>query len=48
MLFRSVRAAECRTLALWQGLDKVIRDYLSGITLADLVQSDQDGGTYVI
>ena len=43
-----VRAAECRTLALWQGLDKVIRDYLSGITLADLVQSDQDGGSYVI
>lgn len=43
-----VRAAECRTLALWQGLDKVIRDYLSGITLADLVQSDQVGGSYVI
>lgn len=42
------RAAECRTLPLWQGLDKVIRDYLTGVTLADLMQSPQDGGSYVI
>lgn len=42
------RAAECRTLALWQGLDKVIRDYLTGVTLADLIQSGGDGGSYVI
>ena len=34
--------------ALWQGLDKVIRDYLTGVTLADLIQSRQDGGSYVI
>lgn len=30
------RMAECRTLSMWQGLDKVITDYLDGITLADL------------
>lgn len=42
------RAAECRTLALWQGLDKVIRDYLTGVTLADLIQPGEDGGSYVI
>ena len=42
------RAAECRTLSLWQGLDKVINDYLDNITLADLMHSDSDGYNYVI
>ena len=42
------RAAECRTLSLWQGLDKVINDYLDNITLADLMHSDSDGYDYVI
>ena len=42
------RAAECRTLSLWQGLDKVINDYLDNITLADLMHSDPDGYDYVI
>ena len=42
------RAAECRTLSLWQGLDKVINDYLDNITLADLMHRDSDGYGYVI
>ena len=42
------RAAECRTLSLWQGLDKVINDYLDNITLADLMHSDSDGYDYVL
>ena len=42
------RAAECRTLPLWQGLDKVIRDYLTGITLSDLMQQGVEGNCYVI
>lgn len=42
------RAAECRTLSLWQGLDKVINDYLDNITLADLMHSNSDGFDYVI
>ena len=42
------RAAECRTLPLWQGLDKVISDYLDNITLSDLMHSDSDGYDYVI
>ena len=42
------RAAVCRTLPLWQGLDKVINDYLDNITLADLMHSDPDGYDYVI
>ena len=28
----------CRTLPLWQGLEKLIRNYLSGITLEDLLE----------
>lgn len=32
------RSAECKTLAMWQGLDRVIAEYLDGITLADLVK----------
>ena len=42
------RAAECRTLPLWQGLNKVIRDYLDNITVADLMQRDGQGNDYVI
>ncbi len=30
-------AANCRTLPLWQGLDRVIAEYLGSYTLADLV-----------
>ena len=32
------RRDACRTLPLWQGLEKLIRDYLSGITLEDVVE----------
>lgn len=42
------RAAECRTLELWQGLDQVIREYLSGVTVADLTRQGADGDNYVI
>ena len=42
------RAAECRTLPLWQGLNKVISDYLDNITVADLMQQDGQGNDYVI
>lgn len=42
------RAAECRTLALWRGLDKAIRGYLDSVTVADLMRQDRDGFDYVI
>lgn len=42
------RAAECRTLSLWQGLDGVIHDYLKQFTLADLVRRGDAGDDYVI
>ena len=32
------RAADCRTLPLWEGLDKAVRDYLGGWTLRDLMK----------
>lgn len=42
------RSGGCRTLALWQGLDKVIREYLESVTIADLVEQGTDGDDYVI
>jgi Rrf2 family protein len=42
------RAAWCRTLTLWQGLDKVIHEYLESYTVADLVRADDPGNDYVI
>ena len=32
------RSRNCQTLPLWQGLDKVISDYLVQFTLADLIR----------
>ena len=42
------RAAECRTLPLWQGLDRVIIGYLDSVTIADLRHRDAAGNDYVI
>lgn len=42
------RMAGCRTLPIWQGLDKLIQDYLNHITIADLIQTDLTGNDYVI
>ena len=42
------RAAGCRTLAMWQGLDQGIREYLDQFTIADLMQAEQPGDFYVI
>lgn len=41
------RAAECRTLPVWQGYYDATRSYFSDITLADLMNTPQ-GGNYVI
>lgn len=32
-----VRRSECITLPFWQGLDKVIKEYVDGFTLQDLI-----------
>ena len=42
------RASNCRTLPLWEGLDKVVREYLGHYTVQDLVQQNSGGFDYVI
>ena len=42
------RAAECRTLEFWRGLNDVIDKYTSGYTLADLMHKAQPGNDYII
>ena len=42
------RASLCRTLPLWSGLDKIVRDYLSGFTILDLIKEDKRDYNYVI
>ena len=42
------RSYVCRTLSMWQGLDKVINEYLDQFTLADLMQGGRPGDDYVI
>lgn len=44
------RQADCATLPVWKGLDKVINEYLDGITLRDILdqQSARRGDDYVI
>lgn len=41
-------SADCMTLPVWQGLDKIIRDYLGGITLQDILDRHNVGNDYVI
>lgn len=42
------RCCDCLTLPVWQGLDKVVRDYLGGITLQDVLDRRNVGNDYVI
>ena len=42
------RMSRCRTLPLWQGLDKVIHDYLESVTIADLMEQGAAGNDYII
>ncbi|MBQ1210946.1 MAG: Rrf2 family transcriptional regulator [Clostridia bacterium] len=35
------RAAGCRTLPVWQGLDNVIHEYLRSVTLADILEQEE-------
>ena len=42
------RSHQCRTLSLWQGLDKVINEYLDSVTIADLMCREAVGDDYVI
>ena len=37
----------CHTLPLWEGLSRVINDYLDSVTLADLVNNNRADGSYM-
>ena len=42
------RAARCKPLPLWQGLDQAIHAYLKSVTIADLMEQGTAGDDYVI
>ncbi len=44
------RSDNCATLSVWQGLHKVITEYLDSMTLQDILdkQQENNGGDYVI
>ena len=42
------RAAECRTLEFWRGLNDAIRHYTDGFTVADMMRSGTEGNDYII
>lgn len=41
-------AADCATLPVWKGLNKVINDYLDGITLQDIIDGQNSSYDYII
>ena len=42
------RAARCRTLPLWEGLNQVVGEYLGRYSVRDLMRRDEDSLDYVI
>ena len=42
------RSADCKTLPLWRGLERVINEYLDGITLRDMIEAGREGYDYSI
>ncbi len=42
------RASHCQTLKMWEGLNKLINDYLNGITIDDLVRKSDYIDNYII
>ena len=38
------RVASCRTLPIWEGLDRVLSEYLSGYTVQDLICPEAETG----
>lgn len=42
------RFKTCKTLPMWQKLDRIIDDYFEGITLADLLGNTLEGNDFVI
>ncbi len=45
---RCERASICKTVKMWEDFHKLIKDYFNGISLQDLLDSQQDVGSYII
>lgn len=45
---RCERAAHCKTLKMWEGLQKLIEDYFEDITIQDLLDSNSGADNYII
>ncbi len=46
---RCERCDDCITLSIWEGLERVVNEYLDGITLYDIVAKKRaEGGDYII
>lgn len=45
---RCERASYCKTLHMWEGLQKVVEEYFEGITIQDLLDQEQGGDDYII
>ena len=41
---RCERSGYCKTLSMWQGLEKVIHNYLDCITIQDIIDNHKDAG----
>jgi Rrf2 family protein len=42
------RAEGCATLFVWQGLDRVVNEYLDSITVQDILDRNNNYGDYII
>lgn len=42
------RAADCKTLKMWEDFDRLVDNYFEGITLADLMNPELGADNYVI
>lgn len=45
---RRERSAECETLKMWEGLEKLLEEYFGSITLADLMEQENGADYYII
>ena len=45
---RCERSAECETLKMWEGLEKLVEEYYGSITLADLMEQENGADYYII
>ena len=45
---RCPKVAECKTLQMWEDFEKLVNDYFSNITIADLVNSNVGIDSYII